>query len=50
MRPRGATDKEEERRGIEATLNNLTIDMAGIEEDVVEQLAVVLEMEFEDTG
>ena len=46
----GEYDEEEESGGIEATLNNLKIETAGMEEEAEEQLDVVLEMEVEETG
>ena len=46
----GASDEEEESGEIEATLNKLTIETAGTEEEVVEQLEDVLDMEVEEAG
>ena len=43
-----AGDEEEERGGIAARLDNLTIETAGTEEEIAEGLAVALEMEVEE--
>ena len=41
-------DEEEERGGIAARLNDLTIETAGTEEEAAEGLAVALEMQVEE--
>ena len=43
-----AGDEEEERGGIAARLNDLTIETAGTEEEAAEGLAVALEMQVEE--
>ena len=42
----GSSDEEEKRENVEVGLNNLSIEMAGIEEEEAEQLEAVLGMEF----
>ena len=46
----GVSDEEEEGGGIESKLNNQRIEIAGTDEEAADQLAVVLEMEVEETG
>ena len=46
----GASYEEEESGRIEATINNLTIETAGTEEEAAEQLAVVLAIKVEEAG
>ena len=44
----GASEEEEESGGIEDTLNILTIEAEGTEEEAVEKLEAVLEMEVQE--
>ena len=44
------SEEEEEGGGIEATLNNLTIDTAGTEEEAAEFFEAALGMEVEENG
>ena len=46
----GVSYEEEDSGGVEATLNSLTIDMVGTEEEAAEQLEALLEMEVKESG
>ena len=46
----GYSMEEEESRGVDGLLNNLTIETAGTDKEVTEQLEAALGMEVEETG